>query len=121
MNSQFLYRVQIVEYPEGALITDENDPRCGEPDPDWKPEGWDPEEYWIDTHGRGSANFFWPSTYKEWRSRGPAVARKALIESYGAKAIVQRSAEIVWPEDGFETVLDGLRARAGLLREGGAS
>lgn len=104
MNTQFLYRVQIVEYPEGALIADEKHPYYGEPDPDWQPAGWDPEEYWIDTYGRGSSRFFWPSTYKEWRSRSSAVKRKELIESFGAKAIVQRSARIVWPEDGQEYV-----------------
>lgn len=117
-----LYRVRIIEYPEDALKRDEFDPDYSYPDPDWKPEGWAPDAEWIERFGRDTGDqFFWPSTRKEWKSRGPAVARKALIEFYGAKAIVQRSAEIVWPEDGFETVLDGLRARAGLLREGGAA
>lgn len=104
MRGQFLYRVQIVEYPDGALITDENDPRCGQPDPDWSPEDWAPDDYWIGAQGRGSDEFFWPSTYREWRSRSSAVKRKELIERYGAKAIIQRSARIVWPEDGQEHV-----------------
>ncbi|MEV6555922.1 hypothetical protein AB0M22_09410 [Nocardia sp. NPDC051756] len=108
--------MRIVEYPEGALIADERDPRCGEPDPDWEPQGWDPDEYWTDTHGRGSTEFFWPTTYKEWRSRGPAVKRKNLIESFGARCIIQRSAAIEWPEDGEEKVPTEAQVSAAYFR-----
>lgn len=104
MNSQHLYRVQIVAYPKGALITDEMDPEWADPDPSWQPEGWDPSEAWIEICGRGSRDFFWPSTYREYRSRSSAVRRKKLIESFGATCIVQRSARIEWPADFEEKV-----------------
>ncbi len=105
MNTRYLYRVQIVEYPKGALKQSSYDPDHWYVDLDWQPEGWAPDEEWIERFGRDTAaQFFWPSTYKEWRSRSSAMKRKRLIESFGAKCIIQRSAEIVWPEDGQEHV-----------------
>ncbi|MGW4718913.1 hypothetical protein [Nocardia sp. NPDC004260] len=101
----FLYRVQIVEYPKGALAPSRYNPEYLYPDPDWAPEGWDPDPEWIERFGRDTgAAFFWPKTDKEFKSRSSARKLKQLIESYGAKAIIQRSAEIVWPEDGQEHV-----------------
>jgi hypothetical protein len=101
----FLYRVQILEYPEGALIRDPYVPDAMYENPHWRPEGWAPDEEWIERYGRHTgSDFYWPSTRKEWRSRSSAMKRKQLIESYGAKAIIQRSARIVWPEDGQEHV-----------------
>lgn len=98
----FLYRVQIVEYPEGALKRSEYDPDYSYPDPDWQPEDWKASHQY--TEMLGTDRFIWPTTYKEWKSRSSAMRRKQLIESFGAKAIIQRSAEIVWPEDGQEYV-----------------
>lgn len=100
--SDYLYRVVIIEYPKGALVPSMYDPDTLIEDPDWEPEGWEATDEWIErfAHDR----FFWPSTYKEYKSRSGAMARKRLIESYGAKCIVQRSARIVWPEDGQERI-----------------
>lgn len=114
MNSGgYLYRVQIVSYPEGALKRSEYDPDSFYEDPDWKPAGWAPDEEWVERFGRGTGTqFFWPSTHKEWKSRSSAMRRKKLIESYGAKCIVQRSAQIAWPSDGFESIGDDLLAAA---------
>lgn len=117
MNTAYLYRVQIVEYPEGALKHDEHEPDWMDPDPEWQPEGWDPGRDWIEACGRGSADFFWPSTDKEWRSRSSAAKRKKLIESYGAKCIIQRTARIAWPSHGYEHVGDELVALASAMAE----
>ncbi|MEU9516826.1 hypothetical protein [Micromonospora sp. NPDC048169] len=101
----YLYRVQIVEYPEGALLENPHYPGHLIENPGWQPEGWAPDEEWVERYGRHTGrDFYWPSTRREWRSRSSAMKRKQLIESYGAKAIIQRSAEIVWPEDGQEKV-----------------
>jgi hypothetical protein len=103
--TNYLYRVQIVAYPEGALRPTYFDPDLMVEDPSWKPEGWAPDEEWIERFGKHTGDqFFWPSTDREYRSRSSAMKRKRLIESYGAKAIVQRSSRIVWPEDGQEYV-----------------
>ncbi|SDT89036.1 DUF7304 family protein [Gordonia westfalica] len=41
----YLYRVAITSYPEGALTfyTDDTGEEFGYPNPDWEPEGWDPD------------------------------------------------------------------------------
>lgn len=105
MIGRYLYRVQMVEYPEGALKRSTYDPDHLYVNPNWEPEGWAPDEEWVERFGRGTgADFFWPSTDKEWRSRSSAARRKELIESYGAKCIIQRSAAIAWPEDGHERI-----------------
>ena len=102
----YRYRVQIVAYPEGALTQSIYDPDVLYPDRDWAPEGWNPAPEWVERHGRdtGSA-FFWPNTEdREFKSRSSARRLKNLVESYGATAIIQRSAEVVWPADGQEYV-----------------
>lgn len=110
--SDYLYRVQITSFPDGAMIQspycsdecawcDGND--CFYPDREWSPEGWDPDPEWIERFGRDTgAQFFWPSTDREYKSRSSAMTRKRLIESYGATAIIQRSSRIVWPYYGVE-------------------
>ncbi|MGW5518466.1 hypothetical protein [Nocardia africana] len=96
---RYLYRVQIVAYPEGSW----NDDEYGSyKNPEWEPEGWDPDDEYIDRFG--SSQFFWPKTNRDWKSRSSALKRKRLVESYGATAIIQRSSEIVWPSDGQEYV-----------------
>jgi hypothetical protein len=100
MMTQF-YRVEITSYPEGAVleeITDEAGDTWQALDPDWEPEGWladdDTREWWVSNNSDPA--FYWPSTKTWWRSRGTAVARKRLIESYGATAEVIVSDPIVW-------------------------
>ena len=102
----YRYRVQITAYPEGSLKRSLYDPDALYPDRDWAPEGWDPDPEWVARHGRDSGRrFFWPKTDgREFKSRSAARRLKSLVESYGAKAIIQRSAEIVWPEDGQERI-----------------
>lgn len=120
--SDYLYRVVIVEMPEGALTSDRVYPDMLVINPDWAPKGWDPDELWI---GRfGTDDFFWPSTAREYKSRSGAMARKRLIESYGAKCIVQRSSRIEWPADDREriperTFADEIAHAVGVLRKVG--
>lgn len=91
----YLYRVVITKYPEGALqYFDDGGEEFGYPDPEWRPDGWEPDEEWLDRFGD---KFFWPSTKHEYKSQSSARARAKLIESYGATAIVQRSSLITWP------------------------
>ena len=101
----YLYRVQIIAYPEGALKPSPYCPDYSYPDPNWAPEGWNPDEEWIERFGRDTGSrFFWPKTDREFKSRSSAARLKKLVESYGAKAIIQRSAPIVWPAHGEEKV-----------------
>lgn len=96
--NRYLYRVQVIEYPGESWIETEHG---SYPNPDWQPEGWAPDEEWIERFGHVTgARFFWPTTEKEWKSRSSAARRKNLIESYGATCIIQRSAPIAWPADG---------------------
>lgn len=122
--SDYLYRVVIVDMPEGSLTQMPGYPEYSIETPGWAPEGWNPSPKWILRFGRGSDEFFWPSTSKEYKSRSGATARKKLIESYGATCIIQRSARIVWPEDGREriperTAADEIAQALGVLRKVG--
>ncbi|WP_280410512.1 hypothetical protein [Nocardia asiatica] len=103
MKARFLYRVRITDFPAGALKVDPRDPDWMDPDPEWKPQGWAPDDDWIERFGRDTGGqFYWPSTDKVWFSRSSAAARKKLIESYGARAVVQRSSAITWPDDDID-------------------
>lgn len=95
-----LYKVEITAYPSGSMIEDDND-FTGDfmhPDPAWTPEGWlDNDlarEQWVERHG--DTRFFWPSTNRLYQSRSGARDRAALIEAYGATAVVIESEPIVW-------------------------
>lgn len=68
-----IYKVEIVAYPEGS------------DDIDWEPDDWN--GYPGDMPGDPSV-FQWPSTSHLYASRSGAMARKRLIESYGATARV---------------------------------
>ncbi|WAB10625.1 hypothetical protein SEA_ECLIPTUS_60 [Gordonia phage Ecliptus] len=95
-----LYRVAVSSYPEGALIfyADDDGEEFGYPNPDWEPEGWDPDPGYIEQYG--GRRFYWPSTRREYKSLSSAKSRAKLIESYGATAVVERSSRITWPGDG---------------------
>lgn len=102
---RYLYRVQIVAYPKGATEPHPYIPEWTRLNPSWEPPGWDPDPEWIERFGRNTGGaFFWPKTDREFKSRSSARRLKNLIESYGATAVIQRSAEIVWPADGQEYV-----------------
>ncbi|WP_433568093.1 hypothetical protein ACQP1O_42835 (plasmid) [Nocardia sp. CA-151230] len=113
----YLYRVQIVEYPQGALIPSPFDPDVMGQDPNWKPQGWQPSDYYVKR--MGTERFIWPTTSREWKSRSSAARRKQLIESFGAKCIIQRSSEIRWPADGYERFGAELVALAKAIARGG--
>lgn len=88
----YLYRVVITEYPAGGQPKYDTFPQ----DPDWKPAGWIADDEWIERFN--TTDFFWPSTKHDYKSRSGAKARAELIESYGAKTVIQRSNQITWPE-----------------------
>ncbi|SDT83875.1 hypothetical protein [Gordonia westfalica] len=71
----YLYRVAITSYPEGALTfyTDDTGEEFGYPNPDWEPEGWDPDPGYIAQFG--SRRFHWPSTKREYKSLSSAKSR----------------------------------------------
>lgn len=93
-----LYKVVITKYPEGALyFYDVGDDTYGEPDRDWRPDGWEPDEEYRERFGD---RFYWPSTKFEYKSKSAARSRARLIESYGATAKVIQSSLITWPEEG---------------------
>ena len=108
----YLYRVRITSYPEGAFLPDEDcatcvvcslAEQCRVLNRDWAPEGWAPDEEWVERFGKDTGDaFFWPKTDREYRSRSTATRLRKLLESYGATAIVQRSTPITWPADGEE-------------------
>ncbi|AIX99793.1 hypothetical protein ART_0195 [Arthrobacter sp. PAMC 25486] len=85
-----LYRVHITTYPAGSWA------QYGFPDgtdctptlrTSWKPEGWESDPRSTDRDGN-TADFWWPSTSRTYASRSAAQERAALIESYGATALV---------------------------------
>lgn len=101
--TEYLYRVRIVEYPEGAM-----EPRVfGTPDEyrvqwtcdhNWSPPGWEPSRHYVAT--TGMTRFTWPKAGTPYRCRTTAEARAELLNSFGAKVIIERSSEITWPGEG---------------------
>ncbi|WP_427017816.1 hypothetical protein ACQCSX_04175 [Pseudarthrobacter sp. P1] len=97
MSRERLYRVQITEYPEAAWG------RYKLPNGElsdlylrtsWQPAGWESMENARDRDGN-PREFWWPSTSRTYASRSAAVERAALIESYGATAVVLET-ETAW-------------------------
>lgn len=96
-NPDYLYRVTITSFPEGALYQpDPHDTDYLLPDPDWHPPGWRPRGRYTEI--LGTDRFIWPVTNKTYHSRSTAKKRADLIESFGATAVVERSSKITWPE-----------------------
>lgn len=73
MSKTTVYTVEITAYPHSW-----------EESETWEPEGW--AERVEDLGWDRERGFIWPDTSKIYKSRSSAVARKRLIESYGAKA-----------------------------------
>lgn len=92
-----LYRVHITSYPAGSWaqfgFTDGTDctPTLRS---SWKPECWESSPLSKDKDGN-PVEFYWPSTNRTYASRSSATERAALIESYGATAVVLET-EAVW-------------------------
>ena len=96
--SDYLYRVVVTSYPDGALIDYEVDGETfAELDRDWAPAGWVPEGRYVEI--MGTDKFVWPVTTKEYKSRSSAKARADLLRRYGAECVIQRSSRITWPDD----------------------
>ncbi|SEE20916.1 hypothetical protein SAMN04489740_0886 [Arthrobacter alpinus] len=89
-----LYRVHITSYPAGSWAKYEFPDGTG-CDPtlstSWTPEGWDSDPRSKDRDGN-TGDFWWPSTSRTYASRSAAQERAALVESYGATAIVLETA-----------------------------
>lgn len=85
-----LYRVHITSYPAGSWGQFRfPDGEVWDPTlrASWKPEGWGDDPRSKGNDGNAS-DFWWPSTNRSYPSRSAAQERAALIESYGATAVV---------------------------------
>ena len=69
-----------VEYPEGALFPEdfEHSFYAGRPRGDWKPEGWEPDDEYIQRFN--TTRFIWPTVRRFYLSRTAAVDRALLLE-----------------------------------------
>lgn len=95
-SGEYLYRVRVTSYPEGAFECINEGADIWIPTPGWQPPGWRPEGNY--TQMLGTAEFIWPVTNKVYGSRATAKKRADLLESYGATAVVEQSSQIIWPE-----------------------
>ncbi|OBY30501.1 hypothetical protein [Mycolicibacter kumamotonensis] len=97
--TDYLYRVRITAYPDGALrpvhYLGSEEVAFLQPVPGWSPPGWKPEGNYIKM--LGTSEFVWPTTNKIYRSRSTAKKRAELLESFGATAAIERSSKITWP------------------------
>lgn len=98
--TDYLYRVRITAYPEGACVLGqfflpEDEKWYWMPAAGWAPPGWTPSSRYRNT--LGGTDFSWPSTKTVYRSLGAARRRARLLESFGASVVIDRSAEIIWP------------------------
>lgn len=102
-SGDYLYRVRVTRYPDGAFEpVSPVDPEFPEdtmwdPVPGWAPPGWRPAGDYAQI--MGTTEFVWPVTNKVYGTRSTAKKRADLLESFGATAVVERSSRITWPED----------------------
>ena len=110
--SDRLYRINIVRYPEGALIPD---PHGGYIlDRDWAPEGWKASPDYI--NATGTSKFVWPSDQRMWWTLKTAKQYAALFERHGAIVEIERTQPILW-----ETYVETKKLRYGSKAEAGPS
>jgi hypothetical protein len=65
--TDYLYRVRITNYPDGAVESDEHpDDERMVPVSGWAPPGWKPEGNYVQI--LGTEHFVWPTTKTEYRS-----------------------------------------------------
>lgn len=95
-SGDYLYRVRVTSYPEGAFECIDEDSDYWIPTPGWRPPGWRPVGNY--TQMLGTEEFVWPVTNKVYGSQSTAKKRADLIESFGATAVVERSSRIIWPD-----------------------
>jgi hypothetical protein len=107
-SGDYLYRVRITRYPDGAwqpitaIDPDHPEDAIWIPTPGWRPPGWRPQGDYVRLHG--TDEFVWPTTTHVWGSYSTAKRRADLIESFGATAVVERSSRIVWPDPDGEVL-----------------
>lgn len=82
----YVYRL-VVEYPEGSQ-------RWG-----WAPDGWEKPEW--DGNPDADLSFRWPQV-RMCLSAGTAKRRAKLLESYGAKVLIERSAPVQFDGGGSD-------------------
>jgi hypothetical protein len=95
---EYLWRVRVTSYPEGALTPNPNagyEDWCV-PTPGWHPPGWQPEGNYVEI--LGTTDFIWPVTNKSYGSRSTAKKRADLLERYGATVVIERSDRVAWPD-----------------------
>lgn len=112
--TNYLYRVQITSEPEWEdrpvwrdrtiVGADGTDRTVRTEFVDRVPDGWYPTDDYIENMGTNT--WIMPKTEGRWFSRSSAAHRKRILEDVGFTAVIQRSAPIVWPEDGEEKVLE---------------
>lgn len=95
-NVDYLYRVRVIQYPEGSFECIDEEADIWIPTQGWRPPGWRPVGNY--TQIMGTDEFVWPVTNQVYGSRSTATKRKKLLESYGATAVVEQSSRIVWPD-----------------------
>lgn len=99
-SGDYLYRVRVVRYPDGAFEPVDPEGEIWLPVPGWRPPGWRPVGNYIQI--MGTDEFVWPVTHHTYGSRSTAVKRAKLLESYGATVVVERSSRITWPDTDTE-------------------
>lgn len=130
MSKDYMYRARITESPEFEdYIAFDDRGRYGENNQrrheEWqRPVGWRASADYIEHYGTNK--FFEPRTERWYKSRSSAADRVKLLGSMGYRAIVQRSAPVVWPRghaskvDVSESaaVVDAIRTlvRAGVVK-----
>jgi hypothetical protein len=95
-SGDYLYRVRVTRYPDGAFQPIDPEGEVWMPVSGWRPPGWRPAGNYTEI--MGTDEFVWPVTNKVYASRSTAVTRAKLLESYGATAVVERSNRITWPD-----------------------
>jgi hypothetical protein len=96
-SGDYLYRVRVTSYPDGAFEPVDPEGEYWEPVPGWHPPAWRPAGNYVEI--MGTSEFVWPVTNKVYGSQSTAKKRADLLESYGATAVVERSSRIVWPAE----------------------
>lgn len=95
--SDYVWKLD-VEYPEDCCYPEDFEDiwRAGHPRPDWTPEGWEPDDEYIERFQ--TKRFIWPTVRRFYLSRSGAVERALLLEYYGAKVRLFRSRPIEFEE-----------------------
>jgi hypothetical protein len=90
MSPTYVWKLD-VEYPERAHYRG------------WEPKDWHPTDEYL--HQFKTDEFIWPSVQRFYASRSSAVNRANLLESYGAKVRLLRSAPLTFEERPFKRPL----------------